>query len=55
MCYSNKVKMDKKDKELKRIEQFNVCLVRLHELTIIQLMISKRELKLRKEMKRYEK
>ena len=42
------------DKELKKIEKFNLCLIRLHELAIIQLMISKRELKIRKEMKKYE-
>ncbi len=42
------------DKEIKRIEKFNQCLIALNELATIQLMIAKRELKIRKEMKRYE-
>ena len=45
----------KKEKELRKIEKFNLCLVQLNELATIGLMIAKRELKIRKEMQRYEK
>ena len=43
------------NKELRKIERFNDCLIALNELTTIQVMISKRELEIRKEMQRYEK
>jgi hypothetical protein len=42
------------EKELRRVEKFNQCLVALNELAQLQLLISKREFKLRKEMQRYE-
>ena len=43
------------NKEIKNIEKFNICLIALNEIASIQVFLSKRELKLRKEMRRYEK
>ncbi len=40
--------------EIKKIEKFNHCLIALNELARIQVMISKRELKIRKRMKKLE-
>jgi len=43
------------NKELRKIEKFNQCLVALSEILTIQVMLSKRELKIRKEMEKFKK
>lgn len=41
------------EKELRRLDKFNYCLVALSELSNLQIILSKRELKIRKQMEKY--